>query len=74
MKVCPTDALELRKGGGVILRTNKCIGCENCVEACTIGAIFWDREISKPVICVYCGYCVDFCPYGVIELEPVRGG
>jgi Fe-S-cluster-containing dehydrogenase component len=70
MKVCPTEALEKRaEGGGVILNMDRCIGCGNCVEACTIGAIFWDEEMNKPTICVHCGLCVGFCPYHVLELR-----
>lgn len=72
MKVCPTNALELRKLGGVILRAEKCIGCQNCVKACTIGAIFWDEASAKPVICVYCGYCADFCAFSVLKAEPLE--
>ena len=68
-KGCPTQALKPRQGGGVILIWSKCIGCGLCVEACPIGAVFWDDENNKPLICVHCGYCVDFCPYGVITLE-----
>jgi len=49
-----------------------CIGCENCVEACPFGAVFWDRDHQKPRICVYCGYCADFCPYDVIALEEIE--
>jgi ferredoxin len=48
-----------------------CIGCGNCVEACDIGAVMWDSELEKPVICTHCGYCVGFCPHGVIALEEV---
>jgi Fe-S-cluster-containing dehydrogenase component len=70
MKVCPTEALKPRPGGGVILDASKCIGCQTCVGACTIGAIFWDDEMNKPMICVHCGFCVSFCPYGVIRLQP----
>lgn len=68
-RVCPTDALIPLKGGGVRLNESKCIGCRNCVEACTVNAVFWDYERNKPVICVYCGYCAKYCPHGVIELE-----
>ncbi len=73
-RVCPVDALKVREAGGVILQANKCIGCGNCAEACTIGAVFWDRENEKPIICAYCGYCVDFCPYGVLRLAEIGGG
>jgi len=73
MKVCPTDAIEPRKYGGVTLRASKCIGCRNCVDACPFGAVFWDDAADKPVICVYCGYCANYCDYGVIKAEPAGG-
>lgn len=69
LKVCPTEALEVKTGGGVDLDFSKCIGCGHCQEACPLGAIFWDEEISKPMICIHCGYCAKFCPHGILELE-----
>ena len=69
LKVCPTDALKPRKGGGVLLDAAKCIGCGHCRDACIIGAIFWNDEINKPMICIHCGYCTQFCPHGVLKLE-----
>jgi Fe-S-cluster-containing dehydrogenase component len=71
-RVCPTDALVPRDGGGVRLRHQKCIGCGNCVEACPFGAVFWDPAQNKPQICVYCGFCAPYCPYDVIELQEVE--
>lgn len=68
-KVCLTDALKPRDDGGVRLDTAACIGCGNCEDACLIGAIFWDEEVNKPMICIHCGYCVKFCPHGVLKLE-----
>jgi len=73
-RVCPTNALIRRKGGGVLLVPNKCIGCGLCVEACPFGAIQWDYDENKPVICVHCGYCVNYCPYGVLALEEIAWG
>ena len=67
-KVCPTNALVAKKGGGVFLNPNKCIGCGFCRNACPIGAVMWDEAANKPIICVQCGYCVDFCPHGVIGI------
>lgn len=71
-RVCPTDALVPRDGGGVRLHHRDCIGCGNCVEACPFGAVFWDPAQNKPQICVYCGFCAPYCPYDVIELEEVE--
>ncbi len=68
-KVCPTDALTKRQKGGVKFDPAKCIGCGNCHDACSLGAVFWDDEINKPMICRYCGYCARFCPHGVLELQ-----
>ncbi|MCS7106992.1 MAG: 4Fe-4S binding protein [Acidilobaceae archaeon] len=68
-RVCPTGALTNLPKGGVRLQSSKCIGCKNCVEACDIGAVLWDEELEKPLICIQCGYCVDFCPYGVLGVE-----
>ncbi|MCU0610861.1 MAG: 4Fe-4S binding protein [Candidatus Eisenbacteria bacterium] len=68
-KVCPTDALTPRKGGGIRLDRSLCIGCGNCREACPFGAIFWDERAEKPLVCVYCGYCARYCPYDVLAHE-----
>jgi Fe-S-cluster-containing dehydrogenase component len=68
VQVCPTEALTPRKGGGVIYREKICIGCGNCREACTIGAIF-EREDGKPAVCIHCGYCAAYCPHGVLAYE-----
>ncbi|MEM2905925.1 MAG: 4Fe-4S binding protein [Candidatus Bathyarchaeia archaeon] len=73
VKVCPTSALTPRVGGGVHLSLGKCIACHNCERACPFKAIFWDNELDKPAVCVYCGFCASFCPYGVIAHEEVRG-
>jgi carbon-monoxide dehydrogenase iron sulfur subunit len=71
-RVCPTDAIVDRPGGGVRLKKDLCIGCGNCVEACPFGAIFWDPLENKPEVCVYCGYCAPYCPYDVLALEEIE--
>ena len=68
-RVCPTDALYQREGGGVRFKPELCIGCHNCEEACPFGAVYWNAEEDKPQICVYCGYCAPYCRYDVLALE-----
>jgi Fe-S-cluster-containing dehydrogenase component len=72
-RACPVDALPVRPGGGVRLKTELCIGCGACVPACPFGAVFWDGAANKPLICVYCGYCAGYCPYDVIALDDLEG-
>ena len=70
-KVCPTEALRFREGGGVRLDAEKCLGagCRLCQQACPFGSVFWDDQTDKPAICFYCGYCPKYCPYGVIAMQ-----
>ncbi len=68
-KVCPTNALKVQDDGGVRLDTAACIGCGNCKDACLVGAVFWDEEVNKPMICIHCGYCTKFCPHGVLKTK-----
>lgn len=70
-RVCPTDALVPREGGGVRFHAERCIGCGHCVDACPLGAVFWDGAQDKPQICVDCGYCASYYPYDVLALEEV---
>ncbi len=50
---------------------DKCIGCGECEDACSFGAI--EVKDEKAVVdhdtCTMCGTCVDACPEGALELE-----
>ena len=70
-EVCPTEALALHKGGGVILNEDLCIGCKRCVRACTIMAVGYDEDTSKPIICRHCGICAQYCPHNCLTMEEV---
>lgn len=67
-EVCPTGALAKRQGGGVLLDKENCVGCQRCVAACTVDAIYFDPESKKPIVCKHCGVCARFCPHGCLEL------
>jgi len=57
----------------VILSRDRCISCHNCERmGCPFQAIFWDDDLDKPNICVYCGYCANYCPHDVLRHEEVR--
>jgi len=56
-EVCPTAALLPRKGGGVTLKKELCIGCRRCLGACTALAVNFDEDTGKPIICRHCGIC-----------------
>jgi len=64
---CSSGALLPRKGGGVTLIADKCIGCKECINACIVNAIFFDTVANKPIICKHCGLCARFCPHQCLE-------
>ncbi|MFH1453149.1 MAG: 4Fe-4S dicluster domain-containing protein [Armatimonadota bacterium] len=66
---CPTEALTLKPGGGVKFNSEKCEGCGNCRNACVIGAVSWDEDMNKPLICLHCGYCTRYCPHRAIRID-----
>jgi len=68
---CPSEALEPRPGGGVVLRKERCIGCRRCQEACTVHGIHYDDQLGYPIVCAHCGVCARYCPHGCLSLEEV---
>jgi tetrathionate reductase subunit B len=71
VSVCPTGASYKTPDGVVLVDSQKCIGCEYCVQACPYGARFWDeykRSIDKCTFCIHrvsAGQepaCVSTCP------------
>ena len=73
LEVCPSQALVHRKGGGVLLQPEKCIGCRLCEKACIVRAINFDEETKKPIICRHCGTCARFCPHGCLQMVEIEG-
>jgi Fe-S-cluster-containing dehydrogenase component len=68
LEVCPSHALENRRGGGVVLKEEKCIGCRKCETACIMRAVNFDEETKKPIICRHCGVCARFCPHECLQM------
>jgi len=51
----------------VIFRSDKCIGCGACTDACP-GELPGDERLSGPGECHLCGACCDSCPTGAREM------
>ncbi len=51
--------------------TEKCTGCESCVEDCPTEAITMadDKAVIDADTCSDCAVCVDTCPVEAISME-----
>lgn len=84
-EACPTEALR-RGEDGLVVVTEDCTGCGDCVERCPYGAIFLDAKRSAAFKCDLCHglrkaggepACVKACPgraLSVMDLEAVDAG
>ena len=54
-------------GPDLLLSSEKCIGCNSCVEVCPTNAITSPGRINKAA-CDLCGVCAEACYAGAIEL------
>ena len=67
---------EMPAANPIIYNSDKCIGCNRCVEICQVDILIPNAEKGKPPIvaypgeCWYCGCCVMECPKdGAIKLR-----
>lgn len=75
---CPIDgAIYTRNDGLVIIDAVKCVGCQNCVDACPYGVIYYNQDLTLAQKCTGCAHlldkgwadtrCSDACPTGALK-------
>ena len=78
MKACPVDAIYKRPDKLVIIDTEKCTGCKNCVDACPWERIYYNENLNLAQKCTGCAHlldggewkvprCADACPTEAIK-------
>ena len=78
MTACPVkDGIYRRPDGLVLIDPAKCTGCQNCVDACTYGAIFYNDGLQQAQKCTGCAHlldagwkttrCADACPNDALQ-------
>jgi NAD-dependent dihydropyrimidine dehydrogenase PreA subunit len=59
----------------VVIDSDRCVGCNSCVNICRIQTLLPNPEKGQPPIvdypdeCWYCGCCVEACPRGALEMK-----
>ena len=60
MESCPVEgAIYKRDDGLVIIDTDKCTGCKDCVDACPYGAIYFNDDLNLAQKCTGCAHLLD---------------
>lgn len=70
IKACPTGALKFN-GRWIEVNEAVCLLCGACASACPFEAIFFHRDVKKPLICDLCGgdpQCVKMCPTEALKV------
>ena len=79
MESCPVEgAIYKREDGLVIIDTEKCTGCRNCMDACPYSTIYFNENLNIAQKCTGCAHlldsgwtetrCTDACPTLAIKI------
>jgi anaerobic dimethyl sulfoxide reductase subunit B (iron-sulfur subunit) len=78
VEVCPTQAMQKRVDGIVVVDQAKCVGCQYCSWACPYDAPQYDRAHGHMTKCDFCAdnlaaglppACVAACPMRVLDVR-----
>ncbi|MDR1089388.1 MAG: carboxypeptidase regulatory-like domain-containing protein [Coriobacteriales bacterium] len=77
--VCASDAFVRRSDGLLVLEPEKCTGCQACVDACPMGAIYFNDDAFIAQKCTGCAHlldngwalprCADSCAHDAIQFK-----
>lgn len=59
MEVCQDKAIYRRADQIVIIDPKKCTGCQDCINACPYGVIYYNRESEIAQKCTLCAHLLD---------------
>lgn len=59
VEACPEEAIEKREDGIVVLDSDRCTGCQSCVDQCPYNAIGFDEQRQSALKCNLCHHRVD---------------
>jgi Fe-S-cluster-containing hydrogenase component 2 len=74
LEACPTEALSIDSSGVVRLDHELCSLCDECQDACPIGAV--GLTGNEPLFCNLCDgetACVASCPTGALSYQSAAG-
>ncbi len=77
-EVCSVEAISINEQGIVLINSELCIGCKECIKACNYEAMQFDNIQEVAIKCDLCitrlekkkvPSCMIVCPTGCIRLE-----
>lgn len=80
MAACPTEAIQKRPDGVVLIDSARCAGCRYCEWACPYGALSFDPSTGRMTKCDMCvdlldageePWCVTSCVTRALKVGPV---
>ncbi|MCS7139188.1 MAG: 4Fe-4S dicluster domain-containing protein [Candidatus Nezhaarchaeota archaeon] len=69
IKACPSNAIKFN-GSWIEVDEDLCTLCKACMPSCPYQAIFFHKDIGRPLICDLCGgepQCVVMCPTKALD-------